>query len=559
VAALRSRRALVAGLLSSLAAAPGHAAAPAPQLVWQAESLLATAPATAASAQAPLGSVWKLFVYSYLVASGAQEAPYRCDAAQRHSDDDYCCDPGESVARDAALARSCGPYFAPQRLQLQGDAWRSFWQAQMAPGTAPRWLTDLAALQPATAVDVASLLTALAHVPPAARLAAREALLPNTLRDAGVLAALGSGPRFKTWSWTDGDGRRIGGAAGWLADGTPFWFGAGGTGRSALRAQAGWLAAQWQPLRLLERAPDAAGLQAEPCVNVALFARYPITRLQRADGRAVEPGPVATAIYRVQFANGQTLTLRGSPALRLHAAANGQPRLHARLPLEDYVARVVDREGHAGETAAARALAVAARSWLLQNTAEQGGCRQVDDDSRAQRVSPNPPSSAAQAAAAFTAGLVLQGTPVRYHLDHASPGVMSWQQAVAMGRAGTGFEAILRQAYPGAVLAGLQTGADCAPLPEATRWLLQRQARWRPRLAHEPGYEAPGAELQVCQLQQGVPHADARRLRIHLREWRSREGRVTLIHEYLHLAFRHHPRGQDEADLERLAQALADL
>jgi uncharacterized protein YfaQ (DUF2300 family) len=43
-----------------------------------------------------------------------------------------------------------------------------------------------------------------------------------------------------------------------------------------------------------------------------------------------------------------------------------------------------------------------------------------------------------------------------------------------------------------------------------------------------------------------------------VREWLSREGRVTLIHEYLHLAFRDHPRGQDEAYIEHLAQRLAD-
>lgn len=543
----------------ALAAAPSLAAPPAsaPQLVWRADDRLTAAPAFAKTAQAPLGSLWKLFVYSYLVANHVQEPPYRCEAARRRSDEEYCCDPGESVARDAALARSCGPYFAPQRLQLQGDAWRAFWLAQ-APAGGPEWLADLAALRPDTRVEVASLLAALERVPAAARLAAREALLPNTLRDGPVLAALGSGPRFKTWSWTDGAGRRVGGAAGWLADGSAFWFGAPGTGRSALRAQADWLAAQWQPQRLLQRAPDATGLQAQPCIDVAMFARYPIAQLRRTDGRPVASGPLAAGAHRVQFASGQVLTLRGSPALRLSDGVDGRVRLDARLPLEDYVARVVDREGVASEVEAARALAIAARSWLLQNTTEQGGCRAVDDDSRAQRVSPNPASAAAQAATAFTAGLVLEGTPVRYHQHTAASGVMSWEQAMAQGRAGAGFEAILRSAYPGAVLAGLQSGADCVPLPEAMRWLQQRQQRWRERLAQEIGYEPPGAELQVCQLQQGVPHADQRRMRIHLREWASREGRVTLIHEYLHLAFRHHPRGRDETRIERLAQLLAD-
>ena len=43
-----------------------------------------------------------------------------------------------------------------------------------------------------------------------------------------------------------------------------------------------------------------------------------------------------------------------------------------------------------------------------------------------------------------------------------------------------------------------------------------------------------GSAPQVCQLTQGVPHADLRRGRIYVREWASRDGRVALIHEYLH-------------------------
>ncbi|MFM2069613.1 MAG: hypothetical protein RLZZ584_4522, partial [Pseudomonadota bacterium] len=56
----------------------------------------------------------------------------------------------------------------------------------------------------------------------------------------------------------------------------------------------------------------------------------------------------------------------------------------------------------------------------------------------------------------------------------------------------------------------------------------------------------------------GPPWSDQRRGHIHVRDWSGREGRVALIHEYLHLAFAAHPRGQDEAYIEQLAQALAD-
>lgn len=554
---------LAAALLLGAAVAPCLAApaatGPASRLLWLHDGQLQAVPASAAKHQTPLGSTWKLFVYGYLVATGAQESPYRCEAAQRRSDEEYCCDPGESVDRDTALARSCGPYFAPQRLQLAAPEWRSFWrqQAQARGQSSPEWLLSLPALQPATVVPAPSVLTALQQVPDSARQAARGALLTNTLRDSSLLAQLGSGPRFKTWSWTDAAGQRIGGAAGWLADGSPFWFGAAGTSRVALNTNARWLAAQWQPQQLLTAAPDAASLQAQPCIAVRFFARYPLARVQRDDGRPVPEGPLKPGAYTLQFANGQSLALRGQSLLRLRSV-EAQQQLEARLPLEDYVARVVDREGDARETEAARALAIAARSWVLQNTAEQGGCRAVDDDSRAQRVSPNPPSAAAQAAAAFTQGLVLSGVPVRYHNDTASPNVMAWREAVAAGRAGQGFEAILRRSFPSGALAGLQHLGDCAPLPQATAWLAQRQARWRERLRGEAGYETPGAELQVCQLMQGVPFSDQRRLRIHLREWQTREGRVTLVHEYLHLAFRNHPKGHDEAFVERLAQTLAD-
>ena len=77
-------------------------------------------------------------------------------------------------------------------------------------------------------------------------------------------------------------------------------------------------------------------------------------------------------------------------------------------------------------------------------------------------------------------------------------------------------------------------------------------------LRAEIGYEPPDEAPQVCFLTQGVPHADLRRGRIYVCEWTSRDGRVSLIHEYLHLAFRRHPNGRDEAYIERLAQQLAD-
>ena len=545
----------------AFAAAPG---APPPRLAWQAdEGVVAVertpqgstvALAAPGALQTPLGSVWKLFVYSYLSVNGVQEPVYRCGSTQRQTEDEYCCDPGASIGRDQALAQSCGPYFEPARLGVTVGDWTRFWR----DSGAPTWLLRLEALRPETRVYVSELLAALNHVPAPARTAARQALQPVAVRDEAVLAVLGGGPRFKTWSWRDG-AQPMGGAAGWLADGTPFWFGDAGSSRSALRAQAPWIASVWALHGRASPVPDAIAVGAQPCIAIDFFARYPITSVQHATPGNLAPAPAGPlrGRYRIAFRNGSKLAIEAVPAQVLGYGPAG-PRIVARLPLEDYVARVVDREGDARETEAARALAIAARSYVMQNAAEIEGCRQMADDSRTQRVSPYPPSAASRASAAFTEGLVLSGQAVRYHRDRASPGVMSWRAAVTAGRDGQSFAAILRTAFPGSTLSPAQAGADCTPLPLAQEWLAQRQQRWRRVLRTQAGYQPTDDTLRVCELAMGTPHSDQRRLVIRVREWQSREGRVTLIHEFLHLAFRNHPHGQDETFIEWLAQQLAD-
>ncbi len=564
---------LVGGVVA-LAATTATAGAPAPQLWWVGAdgvhralesspdgtpaALVAPVPAAdalAASGDAhqrvPLGSTWKLFAYAWLQTHGAHEPAYVCTAARPAADDEYCCEPGAQIGRDAALAQSCGPYFSARRLHVDPIEWRRFWRERRAP----EWVGTPAAFDPATEVDVVSLLAALADIPLPARQAARGALLPLTLKLDGVVPAIGAGPRFKTWSWTL-DGQHAGGAAGWLADGTPFWFGAPGTSRTALRAHAAWIGRTWAAAGLRDVAPELVADAAEPCVAVALFNRYRIASVVGTDGRPALAGTISGA-YRVTFTNGNVLPIDASPGLQLLAGA-GALRLEGRWSMEDYVARVVDREGDATQVAAARALAIAARSYLVQNATEEDGCRRIADDSHAQRASPNAPSRAARDAAAFTRGVVLDGPSVRYHGTQASAGQMSWRDAVASSRAGAPFDAILHTAYPQSRLVALDADADCVPLPEARDWLLARQRRWREALGREAGFEPLPEALQVCRLAMGVPHSDQRLLQIRVREWFTQDGRVTLVHEYLHLAFRHHPRGQDDDFVERLARHLVE-
>ena len=60
----------------------------------------------AASLDTPLGSLWKVFVYAWLVDTGAQEPAYECRGQSK--EEVYCCTAGGKVERDQALVKSCG-------------------------------------------------------------------------------------------------------------------------------------------------------------------------------------------------------------------------------------------------------------------------------------------------------------------------------------------------------------------------------------------------------------------------------------------------------------------
>jgi uncharacterized protein YfaQ (DUF2300 family) len=298
--------------------------------------------------------------------------------------------------------------------------------------------------------------------------------------------------------------------------------------------------------------PDDSG-----CVAVDYFARYPIARVLPEHGAAAVPDGPLDGRYRVAFADGQWLAIESHGELRLQHDAAGRAHIRGRLGLNDYVARVVDREGDAREAAAAQALAVTARSYLMQQAELQRGCWRIADASTTQRVAPRPPSAAARRAADWTDSLVLIDVPVQYHLDRAAPARMGWRDAVALSRRGLPFDAILARSWPGATLTSFLSplGGDCRPLPAAQAWIDAHAATWARALAGEPGFEPP-ARVAVCALRAGRPYADARRDRLYVDGLRTQEDRIALAHEYLHLAFAHHPRGEDEAFIEARARAL---
>jgi uncharacterized protein YfaQ (DUF2300 family) len=531
-------------LAASLAAPDGLA------LAWLREGRVETR-ASSPSALAtgvPLGSAWKLFVYAYAVDEQLETPDYRCGSPLRKGEE-YCCAAGGSVARDRALAQSCGLFFAPERLKIDKAAWEGYWRGRGGPGAS--WLSDLGKLRPETRLDPTAVLAALAAVPEGPRRQAERALLPVAVETQGVAAALGGRLRVKTYTWDHPlvKGASFGGGAGWLVDGTPVWFGGTGSSRQVLKREAARLAS-WLP------SPRGAE-DAEACVVVDYFAQYPLASVDHLPGgEPASPGPLR-GLTRVRFQNGNVLTFRGEGELLLRTGGDA-PRIEGRLGLTEYVARVLDREADPGATEAARALAVVVRTWLRQNAPFERGCFHASDSTRMQRVSPSSPTQAALQAAYFADGLVLQGAPVRYALEAEGGGVLGWKAAVREASSGARFDQILAGAFPGTTLAAETGEVECRRLPDVESWLLRASSRWERRLSAEPGFEPPEGPLTVCALDAGNPYSDRERLRVYVRGFATRESRITLAHEYLHLALRFHPSGQDEDYVERLARTLAE-
>ena len=497
--------------------------------------------------QAPLGSAWKLFVYAYMTDNNIADKPYACQAGHAaRTDDEYCCSAAENIGRDVALARSCGPYFEPARLGISAQDWQNYWR-KTAPQVA--WLQQLSNLTPATKLPVSDILAAMNSVPKQSVVRSREALLQRLLQPSwsDVLENMGSGYRFKTYTWYHPSimGAYFGGAAGWLADGRSFWLGGTGGSHAVLQKHAA---------QITQLLPPASQALDEGCVVVDYFARYPIAQVSvRGSGQAAPAGALR-GTFAVKFANGQQLSVRSTGELNLQREGQNW-RIVGRLGMEEYVARVLDREGDARHTQAARALAIAARSYLQKNGYYHQSCWQIADDSRYQRVSPNPASETARQVAAFTEGLTLTGSPIFYHQNQSADNTLNWQAAVDQWVTGTSFITQLRQAYPQASWQLSNQQQQCVVLDAAQNYLNNALPQARRMLAGVEGLERVD-NLQICRLDYGNPYTDASSHRIYLRDWRGAQDKTSLWHEYLHLALRYHPSGQSEQQVEQLARDL---
>lgn len=522
------------------------------QTPQQAQAVWLVGDVKATPKQVPLGSLWKLFVYNYSVDNGLPDQPYQCHAGKVAAvGDEYCCSQDEAVTRDVALARSCGAYFAPQRLQIDVKHWRQYWQKQVPDVV---WLHELRNMQPQTQSSVQDILTAMQSMSAQSVAQSRQALLGRVLQPqwSGVLPNLGGAYRFKTFTWQHPQyaGAYFGGGAGWLADGTVFWLGGTGSSREVMLKAAPTLA---QRLPVREHAQQKYD---EACITVRYFKRYPIDNISLVGKPALRVNSgTLRGQYAVTFSNGNALTIQSNGELSW-LMRKGKPQIWGKLGLQEYVARVLDREADASKTEAAKALSIAARSYVFQNAQFHQGCWQMDDDSRTQRVSPNPASAAAKTIVAMTEDLTLAGSPIYYHQNKSAANTLNWQAAVKRGELGDNYLAMLHEAYPNASWRLNSQAQQCQRLPQAEQYIEQNSRELRQKLSDIAGFE-PVVGLKVCRLDYGNPYSDQQTLSMFVRGWRSENDRITLWHEYLHLALRYHPNGSDEVLIESKAKQLA--
>ncbi|MGB4811354.1 MAG: DUF2300 domain-containing protein [Methylophilaceae bacterium] len=500
----------------------------------------------------PLGSLWKLFVYNYTIDNGLQDMPYACHAGKRAAvGDEYCCSKDETISVDVALARSCGVYFEPKRLNIEAKDWQQYWQKQVPD---VQWLHDVGNMQPQTQTDVQDILTALSKMSSKSVAQSRQALLGRLLQPqwSALLPQLGGAYRFKTFTWQHPQyaGAAFGGAAGWLADGTVFWLGGTGSSREVLFKAAPMVAS------VLPVSEHVAQKFDEACVVVHYFKRYPIDKIALVGQpkTRVNAG-VLRGQYAVKFSNGNALQLMSHGELSLQIDHN-KSQIWGKLGLQEYIARVVDREADATKTEAAKALSIAARSYVFQNATFHQGCWQIDDDSRTQRVSASPASQAAKTVAAMTEDLTLTGSPIYYHQNKSAANTLNWLLAVKRGELGDNYLMMLHEAYPNASWRLSNQTQQCQRLPQAEQYVQKNRAAVQRSVSHIAGFE-PVQDLKICQLDYGNPYSDQQTLSMFVRDWRSENDRITLWHEYLHLALRFHPNGGNEALIEPIARQLA--
>ena len=529
--------------------------------IMQPDGLVTPSSSENASLMTPLGSLWKLFAYAYLTENHLNENPYVC--AGKDPEEIFCCKPGEKIEREMALAQSCSPYFDASRLSIQPEVWRKFWRSHIE--VAPIWLSDIKNLKPEVRVPVHELLHILLEIHK--KFAYREqiegaslgSVLYGTAR--GALKFWGSSLRVKTFTWRDqetlstkndmsDDLGFVGGFAGWLPDGSAIWVSGAGHGRDSFKTELKNLVDQ----HLIP--------QNSKCVVVKYFDRYPISKIYPEDLQL--KGRV-----RIKFKNGLEVLFAGDGTLKASRNSREAYSVTAHLTEDEYVARVLQREVDVKPLEAARAFALAIRTYLYQNAkvSKADGCLTIADSSINQRVSPEKASPEALQIAHWSDGLILDHVKqLRYHSTQSGLNQMSWAKTKGLALESYSMSELLKLAYPNGIISfgHFPKPLDCIRNAMSENWVRSQFKSWKSRLNQEPGFELP-EKLKICTNSELVGSlrekvfSQIESEEIYVPPISNRQAEVSILHEYLHIAFRNHPNGRDEIYIENLAKNLLEV
>lgn len=503
-------------------------------------------------ATTPLGSLWKLFVFAYNKENSISNPQYTCNGYL--AEEIFCCKKGESIDEETALIKSCGLYFTPNRLRISKNAWKSFWTEKKINFD---WIKDLNNIKPDYKTSVHELLSVIEEIKnfPKSKNILDKTLIRVILEGTakGSFSELGAYSRIKTYTWDNPHNSKeyIGGFSGWLNNGTIIWAIGDGKSSEFLSRASKILDKHWK---------NSAIVNDNQCITVRFFHDYKITSIINLTNNLNVSEGVLNGKYLIKFNSGRELTINSNSEVILNNK-NGVLYIDGRMDINSYIARVIDREIDNNFSSAAEAFSIVIRSYIQERAQKISGCYHVIDSSKFQRVSVNIPSQNSLAISSKTSGLILNNaSSIRYHLNEERKNQISWIKAKGFSLLGLNFEKILLNFYPNSkvVYSEDRYSNSCGSIENANNWLKEKSLKWHKKLLSISGYERPQT-FNVCKLSTGAPFSNKNTNEIFVRGFDNFENQFSVAHEYLHLAFKYHPIGDSETDIDNIAKKLVTL
>lgn len=498
-----------------------------------------------------IGSLWKVYFYVYAVGRDLVFAPEVC--TDLNPENCHCGDKNESGGSDLdkALIHSCEGVFKNFKKQATEDDWRKFWQGFYATEILPAWLDDFESFGAETKITPGDVLKSWQGFRNDDRIFERlRAALSLVVREGTAKALVDKAPAatvlIKTFTMGDRVAGYRGGFAGWITPDTLVWIRS--DKRGAVTAEVFFEQVRAQVNELFGR-QRVAGSAFKVCVN--FLNDYPLHSVKNSRGESVYSGRLY-GTYTVITKRLSEITFRTQGKISLNSHKQ-QPVLSGCFNLEEYIARVIEREGDDISLAAKKALAIAARTYLLDEASRKnGGILFIDDDSQKQRVSLSDPREENIQVALATQGLVLSGA-VLYHLDKVAPNILTVAVADLQATQGLSEAEILQAAFPSYKIIPMWhvAGVSCEKIPAASEWLGYNIKSWKTRIV--PLGADTEFPAEVCRSRGAQAYYFGKR--IYVPTFESTDDQLTVAHEWLHGAFVHAPL-MDDDEIEMLAREL---